>query len=137
MNSITVLLEKIENAKDLDFGDIFNKCIELFKKVWLQGLVMLLLTFVLSIPFARASQNTARHQLQIELFPDGQQLQVLDQITFEKSPGAKQEFELSPRAEQIEINVNGKPRKFIFENLRLQVDFPCRYRWPNQIPEIG
>ena len=51
MNSITVLLEKIENAKDLDFGDIFNKCIELFKKVWLQGLVMLLLTFVLMLPF--------------------------------------------------------------------------------------
>ena len=86
--------------------------------------IILLLTFVLSIPFARASQNTARHQLQIELFPDGQQLQVLDQITFEKSPGAKLEFELSPRAEQIEVNVNGKPRKFIFENRRLHVDFP-------------
>lgn len=42
---------KIENAKDLDFGEIFNQCIELFKKVWLQGLVMLLLTMVLMIPF--------------------------------------------------------------------------------------
>ncbi|WP_298237874.1 hypothetical protein [uncultured Algibacter sp.] len=51
MSTIAGLLNKIENAKDLDFGDIFNKSIELFKKVWLQGLVMLLLTFVLMIPF--------------------------------------------------------------------------------------
>lgn len=42
---------KIQNAKALDFGDIFSKCIELFKKVWVQGLVMLLLTMVILIPF--------------------------------------------------------------------------------------
>jgi len=42
---------KIQNAKALDFGDIFNKSIELFKKVWVQGLVMLLLTMALMIPF--------------------------------------------------------------------------------------
>ncbi|XCF07240.1 hypothetical protein ABI125_05130 [Tamlana crocina] len=51
MSTLNVLLEKVENAKDLEFGDIFNKSIELFKKVWLQGLVMLLLTMVLMIPF--------------------------------------------------------------------------------------
>ncbi|WP_223548754.1 hypothetical protein [Aestuariivivens sp. NBU2969] len=51
METINAILGKIENAKALDFGDIFNKSIELFKKVWLQGLVMLLLTFVLILPF--------------------------------------------------------------------------------------
>lgn len=45
------LLLKIQNAQALDFGDIFSKSIELFKKVWVQGLVMLLLTMVLMIPF--------------------------------------------------------------------------------------
>jgi hypothetical protein len=51
MNTTETLLSKIENAKDLDFGDIFNKSIELFKKVWLQGLVIMLLTMVMMIPF--------------------------------------------------------------------------------------
>jgi len=51
MNTITQLLEKIERAKELDFGTIFNDSIELFKKVWVQGLVILLLTMVLMIPF--------------------------------------------------------------------------------------
>ncbi len=51
MNTLETLLSKIENAKDLDFGDIFSKSIELFKKVWVQGLVTLLLTMVMMIPF--------------------------------------------------------------------------------------
>ncbi|MEO8933632.1 MAG: hypothetical protein ABI295_04935 [Xanthomarina sp.] len=51
MNSINNLLVKIENAKSLDFGDILSESIELFKKVWVQGLVMLLLTLVILIPF--------------------------------------------------------------------------------------
>lgn len=42
---------KIQKDKQLDFGAIFNQSIELFKKVWVQGLVMLLLTIVLMIPF--------------------------------------------------------------------------------------
>ncbi|WP_242202644.1 hypothetical protein [Aestuariivivens insulae] len=51
MDATNAIVKKIENAKALDFGDIFNKSIELFKKVWVQGLVMLLLTFGLMIPF--------------------------------------------------------------------------------------
>lgn len=50
MNTMTSLLEKVESAKDLDFGDIFNKSIELFKKVWVQGLVTMLLTMLLMLP---------------------------------------------------------------------------------------
>lgn len=51
MSTLNTLIHKIEVAKDLDFGDIFSRSIELFKKVWLQGLVMLLLTFLMMIPF--------------------------------------------------------------------------------------
>ena len=51
MNTLETFFSKIEIAKDLDFGDIFNKSIELFKKVWLQGLVILLLTIAMMIPF--------------------------------------------------------------------------------------
>lgn len=50
MNDILVLLEKIDRAKKLDFGTVFSQCIELFKKVWLQGLVTYLLSIVLMIP---------------------------------------------------------------------------------------
>ncbi|WP_452597194.1 hypothetical protein [Pontimicrobium sp. MEBiC01747] len=41
---------KIQNAKELDFGVIFNQSIELFKKIWVQGLVTELLKYVLMIP---------------------------------------------------------------------------------------
>lgn len=51
MNTLNTLLDRIETAKNLDFGDIFGKSIELFKKVWLQGLVTLLLTMLMMIPF--------------------------------------------------------------------------------------
>lgn len=45
------LESKIQNAKTIDFGDIFNKSIELFKKVWVQGLVVLVLTMAVIMPF--------------------------------------------------------------------------------------
>ncbi|MBU2939872.1 hypothetical protein KO494_10010 [Lacinutrix sp. C3R15] len=42
---------RVQNAKTLDFGDIFNKSIELFKKVWIQGMVMILLSILIILPF--------------------------------------------------------------------------------------
>ncbi len=51
MNNTNTLLEKIARAKDLDFGTIFSDSIELFKKVWVQGLVILLLTMAFMLPF--------------------------------------------------------------------------------------
>ncbi|PKV48110.1 hypothetical protein ATE84_0099 [Aquimarina sp. MAR_2010_214] len=47
---MNALFEKIENSKSLDFGDIFNKSIELFKKVWLQGFVHLLISILIMLP---------------------------------------------------------------------------------------
>lgn len=44
------LFKKIDNAKSLDFGDIFSNSIELFKIVWVQGMVHLLLSFAVMIP---------------------------------------------------------------------------------------
>lgn len=42
--------EKIAERPVLDFGSIFSNSLELFKKVWVQGFVILLLTFVCIIP---------------------------------------------------------------------------------------
>ena len=50
MQKITSLLEKIENARELDFGTIFSEAIELFKKTWLQGFLMLLFTMLIMLP---------------------------------------------------------------------------------------
>lgn len=47
---LNLLEGKIEKSPDLDFGDIFNESIELFKKVWVQGLVVILLSMVLIVP---------------------------------------------------------------------------------------
>ena len=44
-------IKKIENNAPLDFGRIFSNSIELFKKVWVQGFLTLLLTFVCMLPF--------------------------------------------------------------------------------------
>lgn len=44
------LQAKIANAKELDFGTIFNQSIELFKKVWLQGLLTLIISSAMMIP---------------------------------------------------------------------------------------
>lgn len=42
--------QRIDKYNTLDFGDILSKSIELFKKVWLQGFLMLLMNFVFIIP---------------------------------------------------------------------------------------
>ncbi|ULC59217.1 hypothetical protein MBM09_15085 [Flaviramulus sp. BrNp1-15] len=49
MSSFDRLLQKIENAKDLDFSSIFDSVTELFKKVWLKGFVMILILMVFAI----------------------------------------------------------------------------------------
>ncbi len=41
---------KIEESNHLDFGSIFNRSFELFKKVWLQGFVVVLLSIVVILP---------------------------------------------------------------------------------------
>ena len=50
MNFIQIS-QKIAESSALNFGDIFNNTFELFKKVWLQGFITILLTFVVILPF--------------------------------------------------------------------------------------
>lgn len=50
MNTITTLLEKIDRAKELDFGDIISESIELFKKTWVQGLLLQVFTIIIMLP---------------------------------------------------------------------------------------
>ncbi|TXG36551.1 hypothetical protein [Seonamhaeicola maritimus] len=50
MNSVNSLIEKINAAKTLDFGNIFTDSIELFKKTWLQGFLLQLFTFIVMLP---------------------------------------------------------------------------------------
>ena len=45
-----IIEAKINNASPLDFGNLFNACIELYKKVWTDGLVLFLVTFLAVIP---------------------------------------------------------------------------------------
>ncbi len=46
MNTLTNLENKINNAKDLDFGNIISESIELFKKVWLKGFLAVLFIMI-------------------------------------------------------------------------------------------
>ncbi|MCB0375479.1 MAG: hypothetical protein KDD04_06140, partial [Sinomicrobium sp.] len=48
--NISTLTGKIQQNASLDFGDIFNKSIELFKKTWLQGFLFLVLSMLIAIP---------------------------------------------------------------------------------------
>ena len=49
--NFTNLSERIEQSAPVEFGTVFNNSVELFKKVWLQGFLTLVLTFVSILPF--------------------------------------------------------------------------------------
>lgn len=48
--TLTEIKLRIDNAKALDFGTIFNQAIELYKKSWIQGFLMQLIGLVISLP---------------------------------------------------------------------------------------
>lgn len=51
MNKVNDLLSIIEKAKQLDFGDILSRTIELFKKTWTQGLILVCIMMLIVTPF--------------------------------------------------------------------------------------
>jgi len=51
MNRMNSLLEKIANAPSLDFGTIFSDAFDLFKKTWVQGFLLQIITFIIVLPF--------------------------------------------------------------------------------------
>lgn len=50
MTALNIILEKIQNAKSLDFGDIFNDSFKLFQKTWLYGFLMQLFSVIIMLP---------------------------------------------------------------------------------------
>ena len=51
MNTVQILLNKIQTSKSIDFGNLFNESLGVFKKVWIQGLLLQLFSIVLMLPF--------------------------------------------------------------------------------------
>lgn len=49
--TLSEIQERIKNAPTLDFSDIFNKCLELFKLSWVYGLLLQVFTIVIMLPF--------------------------------------------------------------------------------------
>ncbi|MGB1901185.1 MAG: hypothetical protein ACPHP0_00695 [Flavobacteriaceae bacterium] len=50
MRSFDTISKKISEAPSIDFGDLFNESVAVFKKVWLQGFLLQLITIALSLP---------------------------------------------------------------------------------------
>ena len=51
MYAVQTLLSKIQTSKTIDFGDLFNESLGVFKKVWVQGLLLQLFSIVIMLPF--------------------------------------------------------------------------------------
>lgn len=49
--TLSEIQQKIRNAPALDFGDIFNKSIELYKKSWLYAFLLQLIVLIITLPF--------------------------------------------------------------------------------------
>ena len=49
MNSFDSLSKKIDNAKALDFSSLLENIIELFKKIWIKGFLVVLLIVVIAM----------------------------------------------------------------------------------------
>ena len=58
MNTFKSLEEKIDNAKDLDFSNLFDSIIELFKKVWLKGFLTILLIVIFNYKFSEVPSSS-------------------------------------------------------------------------------
>ncbi len=50
MSSFNNISKKIAEAPRIDFGDLFNESVQVFKKVWLQGFLLQLLSIGISMP---------------------------------------------------------------------------------------
>ncbi len=92
---------------------IFNKAAKI--------LIVLTLISLAGRTAGVAVEIKARNELSVELHLQKKQLRAVSEITLEKSPADRLDFELTPRAENIEVAVNGKPRTVDFTGGRLQV----------------
>ena len=51
MYAFQTILNKIQSSKLIDFGDLFNESLSLFKKVWIQGLILQMFSIIIMLPF--------------------------------------------------------------------------------------
>lgn len=51
MYSVQTILNKIQISKSINFGELFNESLEVFKKVWVQGLLLQLFSTLVMLPF--------------------------------------------------------------------------------------
>jgi len=51
MYAVQTLLNKIQTSKTIDFGELFNESLDLFKKVWVQGLLLQVFSLIIMLPF--------------------------------------------------------------------------------------
>jgi hypothetical protein len=50
MYAFQTIINKIQSSKSIDFGDLFNESLVLFKKVWVQGLLLQLFSVIIMLP---------------------------------------------------------------------------------------
>ena len=50
MYAFQTIINKIQSSKSIDFGDLFNESLVLFKKVWVQGLILQLISGLIMLP---------------------------------------------------------------------------------------
>jgi hypothetical protein len=50
MSNLSFLQKKIQQSGEMDFNDVFSKCFDLFKKVWVQGVLLQLFTVIVMLP---------------------------------------------------------------------------------------
>ncbi|WP_250434759.1 hypothetical protein [Hanstruepera flava] len=50
MTSLNRILERIQTAPSLDFGNIFSDSIDLFKKTWIQGFLLQIFSMIIMLP---------------------------------------------------------------------------------------
>jgi len=53
---LTDIHSKINNAREVDFGAVISESIELFKKLWVQGFLTIIILAVIGVPLALLSQ---------------------------------------------------------------------------------
>jgi hypothetical protein len=51
MYAVQKILNKIQTSKSIDFGELFNESLGVFKKVWVQGLLLQLFSIIVMLPF--------------------------------------------------------------------------------------
>lgn len=51
MYAVQTILNKIQISKSIDFGELFNESLGVFKKVWVQGLLLQLFSTLVMLPF--------------------------------------------------------------------------------------